>query len=187
MRVIAGSARGVRLAAPAGMQTRPTADRVKEALFSIIASRCSIEGSRVLDICAGTGSLGIEALSRGALAACFIEHDRPVLKILEKNLATCAFTDRADCLAVDVFRGLEMLARKQARFDLLFFDPPYASGLYAPVFDALISLKILSDDVLLVAECSARNPLDDRYGELVRSDRRVYGDVALEFFIREHA
>ena len=186
MRVIAGSARGVRLSAPAGMQTRPTADRVKEALFSIIASQRDLAGTRVLDICAGTGSLGIEALSRGAAFCCFIEQERPVLALLEKNLARTGLDNRGECLAHDAIKGLNLLSRQGKTFDIVFFDPPYSSNLYATVPEALSSLSLLSDGGLLVAECSARIPLAERYGMLVRIDRRVYGDTVLEFFVREH-
>ena len=186
MRVIAGSARGVKLAAPPGLQTRPTADRVKEALFSIIASRRDLTGARVLDVCAGTGSLGIEALSRGAACCCFIEQERPVLGILEKNLAKAGLAGRGECLALDAIAGLNRLSRQGKTFDIVFFDPPYSSGLYAAVPEALSSLSLLSDEGLLVAECSARSPLAERYGMLVRVDRRVYGDTALEFFVRGH-
>jgi 16S rRNA (guanine(966)-N(2))-methyltransferase RsmD len=185
MRVIAGSARGVRLAAPAGLQTRPTADRVKEALFSIIASRRSLDGTRILDVCAGTGSLGIEALSRGALSCWFIEQERSVLGMLEKNLAKAGLAGRGEFLALGAIAGLNRLSRLGKSFDIVFLDPPYSSGLYAPVAEALSSLPLLTDDGLLVAECSARTPLAERYDELVRIDRRVYGDTALEFFARE--
>ena len=186
MRVIAGSARGVRLSAPAGMQTRPTADRVKEALFSIIASRRALVGARILDICAGTGSLGIEALSRGAASCCFIEQDRPAVGILEKNLAKAGLVDRGECLALDVDAGLKRLSRQGKTFDIVFLDPPYSSNLYVTVPAALSSLSLLSAEALLVAECSSRLPLGERYDMLVRIDRRVYGDTALEFFVREH-
>ena len=185
MRVIAGSARGVRLAAPAGLQTRPTGDRVKEALFSIIASRWELTGARVLDICAGTGSLGIEALSRGAVSCCFIEQERPVLTILEKNLVRAGLDSKAECLLLDAIKGLNLLSRQGKSFDIVFLDPPYSSSLYATVPEALSSLLLLSDGGLLVAECSARTHLAERYGMLVRIDRRVYGDTALEFFVRE--
>lgn len=185
MRVIAGSARGVRLTAPAGLQTRPTADRVKEALFSIIASRQNLAGARVLDICAGTGSLGIEALSRGAACCCFIEQDRPVLGILEKNLARAGLANRGECLALEAIHGLNRLSKQGKQFDIVFLDPPYLSGLYPAVAEALCSLPLLSDGGLLVAECSSRLPLAERYAALVRVDRRVYGDTALEFFVRE--
>ena len=185
MRVIAGSARGLRLAAPAGMLTRPTADRVKEALFSIIASRHDLVGARVLDICAGSGSLGIEALSRGAVSCCFIEQERPVLALLEKNLAKAGLDARGECLALDAIKGLNTLSRQGKTFDIVLFDPPYSSNLYSSVPQALSSLSLLSVEALLVAECSARIPLAERYDLLVRIDRRVYGDTALEFFVRE--
>ena len=185
MRVIAGSARGVRLAAPAGLQTRPTADRVKEALFSIIASRREFVGARILDICAGTGSLGIEALSRGAVSCCFIEQDHRVLAVLEKNLSHAGLAGKADCLVSDALKGLDRLSKQGKIFDIVFLDPPYSSSLYALVPEALSSLSLLSDGGLLVAECSARSLLAERYDMLVRIDRRVYGDTALEFFVRE--
>jgi 16S rRNA (guanine966-N2)-methyltransferase len=185
MRVIAGSARGLRLTAPPGMQTRPTADRVKEALFSIIASRRDLAGARILDICAGTGSLGIEALSRGAASCCFIEQDRPVLGILEKNLVKTGLAGRGVCLALDAITGLNRLSRQGNTFDIVFLDPPYSSNLYATVPKALSSLPLLSGEALLVAECSVRIPLAERYDMFVRIDRRVYGDTALEFFVRE--
>ena len=187
MRVIAGSARGVRLAAPVGMQTRPTADRVKEALFSIISSRHDFEGAWILDICAGTGGLGIEALSRGAVSCCFIEQDRTVVQVLKQNLTTSGFTGKSECIALDALKGLQQLSRQGKIFDIVFFDPPYASNLYSSIIEALNSLSLLSDEALLVAECSSRTPLAERYGTLVRVDRRVYGDTALEFFVREHS
>ena len=186
MRVIAGSARGLKLAPPVGLNTRPTADRVKESLFSILSSRHTLQNAHVLDICAGTGSLGIEALSRGAAAGYFIEHDRSVARILEKNLASTGFIDRSVCLVTDVIQGLQTLSRQGVRFDLVFFDPPYASGLYTQVFDTLGSLNILAEDALIVAECSTRTVLDERYGPFIKVDRRSYGDVTLEFFSREH-
>ena len=185
MRVIAGNSRGVRLAAPAGLQTRPTADRVKEALFSIIASRQELAGARVLDICAGTGGLGIEALSRGAASCCFIEQERPVLEILEKNLAKAGLAGRGECLALDAMTGLNRLSKLGKMFDIVFLDPPYSSDLYTTVPEALGSLSLLSNEGLLVAECSARTPLAERYGMLVRVDHRAYGDTVLEFYVRE--
>jgi 16S rRNA (guanine(966)-N(2))-methyltransferase RsmD len=167
------------------VQTRPTADRVKEALFSIIVSQRDLTGARILDVCAGTGSLGIEALSRGAASCCFIEQDRTVLAVLEKNLTCAGLADKAECLALDAGKGLNRLSKQGQEFDIVFFDPPYLSGLYSQVPKDLSSLSLLSDGGLLVAECSARTPLAERYDMLVRIDRRVYGDTALEFFVRE--
>ncbi|QEM68792.1 16S rRNA (guanine(966)-N(2))-methyltransferase RsmD [Geobacter sp. FeAm09] len=187
MRVIAGSVRGMRLAAPRGMQTRPTADRVREALFSIISSRRGLEEAQVLDICAGTGGLGIEALSRGAAFCCFVEHDRRVQAVLEKNLEVTGLAARSQLLTVDCLKAVRLLASQGRRFDVVFFDPPYASALYGTVPEALDNLHLLADDGLLVVECAARNPLPERVGALIKDDRRVYGDTALEFFTLEGA
>jgi 16S rRNA (guanine(966)-N(2))-methyltransferase RsmD len=167
------------------VQTRPTADRVKEALFSIIVSQRVLVGALILDICAGTGSLGIEALSRGAASCCFIEQDRNVLAVLEKNLSSTGLADKAECLALDAINGLNRLSKQGKVFDIVFFDPPYLSELYSLLPKDLSSLSLLSDGGLLVAECSARTLLAERYDMLVKIDRRVYGDTALEFFVRE--
>jgi 16S rRNA (guanine(966)-N(2))-methyltransferase RsmD len=185
MRVIAGSARGLRLVAPAGMKTRPTADRVKEALFSIIVSRCNLVGTRVLDICAGTGSLGIEALSRGAASCSFIEQDRHVMELLQRNLTKAGLAGRGDCLTLDALKGLNLLSKQGKQFDIVFFDPPYQSNLYLLVPAALQSLSLVAGGGLLIAECSSRSPLAEELGGMVKVDRRVYGDTALEFFATE--
>jgi 16S rRNA (guanine(966)-N(2))-methyltransferase RsmD len=136
----------------------------------------------VLDICAGTGSLGIEALSRGAACCCFVEHDRRVLAVLEKNLGLTGFKDRSEIVAGDVLKALHVLAKREDRFDIIFFDPPYASALYGSVPEAIDRLSLLADNGLLIVECAARNQLPERAGQLARVDRRVYGDTALEFF-----
>lgn len=185
MRVIAGICRGKKLAAPPGSTTRPTSDRVKEALFSILSSRIDFADIRVLDVCAGTGSLGIEALSRGAGSCCFIESSRPVVSILEKNLLATGFRSRSELVTMDVTRALHVIAGRGRRFDLAFFDPPYDAGLYSRVLEAVGSADLLSPGSVLVAECSVRNPLQEAYGRLKRLDRRVYGETAVELFVLE--
>lgn len=185
MRVIAGSARGTRLTVPRGTHTRPTADRVREALFSIIQSRNTLEGTRVLDICAGTGSLGIEALSRGAASCCFIENDRNALAALKKNLSTVRYDTRADLLEMDALKALNLLAARRAQFDIVFFDPPYASNLYLTVAETLCNRTLLKEEGLLVTESDVRNPLPDQVGMLVKSDHRIYGDTVLDFYTLE--
>lgn len=187
MRVIAGTARGIRLAAPRGMRTRPTADRVKEALFSIIQSRFDLTGSRVLDICAGTGNLGIEAMSRGAASCCFIENDRHALASLKQNLASARCAGQAETLEMDAAKALRLLAGRARRFDLVFFDPPYDSGLYATVPGMLSDLSLLAGGGLFIAESAARSVLPERWGSLVKCDRRVYGDTVLELYALEVA
>jgi len=183
MRVIAGSARGTRLVAPRGMVTRPTADRVREALFSIIQSRHELEGMQVLDICAGTGGFGIEALSRGALSCCFIEKDREALKCLRQNLQAAHCAERATLLEMDLQGALPLLAGRGRCFSIIFFDPPYASDLYLPVAHKISSTGLLAPEGLFIAESAARTILPDRMENLVKIDRRVYGDTALEMYI----
>ena len=185
MRVIAGTGRGKKLSAPPGVTTRPTSDRVKESLFSILASRIDFAGIRVLDICAGTGSLGIEALSRGAGMCCFIECNQSVKTILEKNLIVTCFQNRSEIVSMDAVKAITVIAGRGQHFDLVFFDPPYDSELYRHVIEALDAAALLSPGSLLVAECSVRNPLLESYGSLKRFDRRVYGETALELFIQE--
>lgn len=185
MRVIAGICRGMKLLAPAGKSTRPTSDRVKEALFNIISSRYSFDNARVLDICAGTGSLGIEALSRGAASCDFIENDRKVLVCLERNISDTRMIDRSEICAMDVIKALSLFARRGKKYDMVFFDPPYDSGLYVSVLETAGSLAIMDSHALFVAECSMRSPLPEKLGPLARLDRRVYGDTALEFFTME--
>lgn len=185
MRVIAGICRGMRLLAPAGTSTRPTSDRVKEALFNILSSRIAFDDVKVLDICAGTGSLGIEALSRGAASCTFIENERRVLTCLEKNISDARINNRSEIFPMDVLKALPVIARRGLRFDLVLFDPPYDSGLYASVPEALCTLGLFASTALFAAECAARNPLPDSIGPLARFDRRVYGDTALELFTLE--
>lgn len=185
MRVIAGTCRGRKLSAPTGVTTRPTSDRVKEALFSILASRIDFSNTRVLDVCAGTGSLGIEALSRGGGSCCFIESDTSVKSILVKNIEVTCFQDRSEIMTMDAVKALHVLASRGRNFDLVFFDPPYDSQLYPYVLESLGSSGILLSEAILVAECSVRNPLQEFYGRLRRFDRRVYGETVLELFIME--
>ena len=128
MRVIAGDARGRRLSAPRGLATRPTLARVRESMFSRLSVRLDFAGLRVLDLFAGTGSLGIEALSRGAGHVTYVESARPALLALRRNLAALGFSDRARVLKSEVLRGLEMLAARGERFDLVLLDPPYRKG-----------------------------------------------------------
>lgn len=185
MRVIAGNARGVRLAAPPGMQTRPTSDRVREALFSIIESRFTIADAVILDICAGTGALGIEALSRNATSCCFIEKERRATEAVKRNLAAAKAAGRARILEMDALKALRLLSEENRRFDLVFFDPPYSSPLYLPVVTAVSDFSLLADDGLVIAESDRRSVLPEQIGSLTKIDRRVYGDSAIEIYLSE--
>jgi len=185
MRVIAGNARGTRLSAPSGISTRPTADRVKEALFNIIQSRISIEDANVLDICAGSGALGIEALSRGAASCCFIENNKQALQSLRKNLSATRYDENAVLMDMTVLKALPLLSAREKRFSIIFFDPPYSSELYPDVLEMVSRLPLLDAEGLFIAESSSRMNLPDQCGSLIKIDRRVYGDTALELFSKE--
>lgn len=151
MRIIAGTARGARLKAPKGIDTRPTADRVKESLFSILGQR--VRGARVLDLFAGTGGLGLEALSRGAAAAIFV--DRATVPLIKENATHTHLLERAQFLRQDVFTAFSRLAAAGERFDLIFCDPPYEKGLWQRVLSVLDESPLLFPDALVVVECGA--------------------------------
>ncbi len=149
MRIITGKARGARLKAPKGLSTRPTSDRVKESLFSILGGR--VVGRRVLDLFAGTGSLGLEALSRGAEYAVFV--DRATDNILRDNAEHAHLADAVRVMRGDVFASLSRLDAEGERFDLVFCDPPYAKGLWERTLIELDASPILSRDAMVVVEC----------------------------------
>lgn len=185
MRVVAGTAGGRRLVTPRGMDIRPTSDKVKESMFSILIGVIgSVEGCRVLDIFAGTGNLGIEALSRGASSAVFVDSGRQAGSIIPKNLQLTGFTDKGRLVAKDFRSALSMLESLSERFDLVFLDPPYKKGLLEQCLERLGSSRILGDDALVVAEYSSKEEPGSEFGTLHRFDNRVYGDTALAFFTK---
>jgi pantetheine-phosphate adenylyltransferase len=178
VRIIAGKARGRRLSAPKGMDTRPTPDRVRESLFSILGD---LEGAAVLDLFAGTGALGLEALSRGAARVTFVEKARSALPVLEENRAAVALGS-SDVLAMPAARALERLQARGQRFDLVFLDPPYAQGLLEPMLEALVRLDLLLPRATIVCEHHGRDPAPAGPPSLEQGETRAFGDVALTFF-----
>ena len=183
MRVISGSARGRKLIAPQGVRVRPTADRVKEALFSIILSReGSLAGRRILDLCAGTGALGIEALSRGAVEAVFVDNHQESAGVITRNLGTAGFAGKGRVLVREVLSALRELEVKGERFDLVFLDPPYGTGLTEKILSGLAGSRVLTDGALVVAEITSGEELASTFGVLQECDRRRYGDTAVAFF-----
>jgi 16S rRNA (guanine966-N2)-methyltransferase len=146
MRVVAGTARGRALVAPPGSRTRPTTDRVREAIFNALGSRRAVEGARAVDLYAGSGALGVEALSRGADHVTFVDRDRAAARAIRRNLAVCGVADRATVVVAPVERWLAGPARGD-RFDLAFCDPPYA-------FDGWVDLLASLPAGLVVAEAA---------------------------------
>ena len=178
MRVITGTARGKRLLAPEGVErTRPTTDRVKEAVFG--ALQFAVAGSRVLDAFAGSGALGIEALSRGAREAVLVEKDRTVAPILRQNLKNTALTERARVIEGDFF---DVAAQLGGRFDLIFLDPPYRAGLYEEAIACILRHGLLAPGGRVIAEHDGSAPLGDL---LVEVKRKKYGKSTVSFLAQE--
>lgn len=191
MRIIAGTVGGRRLVAPKGASTRPTTDRVREALFSILGAPPA--GTRVLDLFAGAGSLGFEALSRGAASARFVDSARSAIRCLRQNADALGFADRSEICAGDVSRELEHLERRAKRagsadeaprFDWVFADPPYATELASTVLELLSCSALLSPSAVVVVEHDRRKVPNTAYGSLRRVDERRYGDTELSFYRR---
>jgi 16S rRNA (guanine(966)-N(2))-methyltransferase RsmD len=179
MRVIAGVARGRRLRAPRGVGVRPTADRVKESIFNLLGT--AWHPGAVLDLFAGTGSLGIEALSRGASAAFFVEADPRCLAVLLRNVEACGFQDRAHVVRADVLRFLAGPAAHQ-RFELILADPPYDRGLAWGCVAGVARGRWLAPQGRLVLEHSKREePAPEIHG-LARCDLRAYGDTRISIY-----
>lgn len=154
MRVITGSARGRKLKELTGLDTRPTTDRVKEAIFSII--QFDLEGRRVLDLFAGTGQLGIEALSRGAAAAVFVEQRREAAALVRDNLELTGLAGSARVVGGDAFAFLQSA---KETFDIIFIDPPFAAKLWENALNAISGFDILSDHGIIVCESPAQQEL----------------------------
>lgn len=180
MRVISGTAKGQRLAAPKGLETRPLTDRAKEALFSSLGA--AVSGARVLDLFAGSGSLGIEALSRGAYSAVFVERHRKALGALRRNLAATGLPGQV--VADDVER---FLSRAEGTFDLAFVDPPYALSLASvqEILTALAPLLAVGAQVVVHRRAGEAAPTPPE--SLRLTDRRRYGDSELWRFEKEEA
>src|SRR5262245_33207158 len=178
MRLTGGLDRGRRLIAPRGARTRPTAAKVREAIFNILGP--PPEGS-VLDLYAGTGALGLEALSRGAAAVVFVEREHAALAALRRNLRELGFDDRATVVAADVRTALRRLAASGERFSWIFLDPPYAKEADG-VLAELSGRDLLTPCAVVVLEHDRRHRPPISAGCLFLTDRRQYGDTELSFY-----
>lgn len=177
MRVITGSARGVRLQAPKGMDTRPTLDQVKEGIFSAI--QFEVEGRCVLDLFAGSGQMGIEALSRGAKSAVFVDMRQDACAVVRSNLEKTRLTPNAQVLRSDY---LSYLSHCRETFDLIFLDPPYAEIFLENALKSISEIDILSDCGILICERPAEKTLPAQIGCLHVSREYRYGRVAVSLY-----
>jgi 16S rRNA (guanine(966)-N(2))-methyltransferase RsmD len=180
MRVIGGNARGRRLKVPKGQTTRPTAARVKEALFNILPH--DLSGARVLDLFAGTGNLTIEALSRGAAAAIMVDSSFESGKVIRENLRRLHLTDRTKVWIMPAARALRLLARHGDTFDMIFLDPPYDRQWIDRTLQIIAQEKLLRGSGMVIAEHSIREDVEPRYDSLALHDQRRYGGTLVSFF-----
>lgn len=183
MRVIAGAFKGRTLKTPTWDGLRPTSDRLRETLFNVLAPR--IHGARVLDIYAGTGALGIEALSRGAAHATFVESDRRAQALIAENLAKCGVAEGCAIIRASAVRAAEQLRRSPSfvPFDIVLLDPPYDH----PAADALAGVDALvAPDGLVVFEHAKRSSVPESVGTLTLTRELVSGDSALAFYACPH-
>ena len=181
MRIIAGKFKGRQLAPLGGAELRPTLDRVRESVFNILTGRTP--GARVLDLFAGTGAVGLEALSRGAERVVFVEPAREAQSLIRKNMEKCGVdAASATLLSCTAQKALGTLARQAAAFDLVYVDPPFDAGLYEPTLKALAESPVVHSGSWVLAEHFHKAVLEDSYGRLIRFDLRRMGDTSLSFY-----
>ena len=180
MRVITGKARGIQLKTPEGMLTRPTADRVKEALFSII--NFDLPGAAVLDLFGGTGQLGIEALSRGANSAVFVDQREDACKIIRENLRRTKLESQGKVVRSDY---LDYLRRSREKFDIILLDPPYAEVFLENALKCITEIDILKTGGIIVAERPVEKELPFEFEGYTRSKDYKYGKTLLTIYRKD--
>ncbi len=181
MRIIGGSAKGTKLKTPKGASVRPTADRVKEALFSIIAPR--LPGSVFLDLFAGSGAVGIEALSRGAGECVFVENKKENTALIKENLSKTGLSKYSRVIFKDTKKAINILARQAFKADLIYLDPPYVSQEIPEVINQLLEMNIFNENSLTIVEHSHRNVrwMEKLATSLHFTAQKKYGDTCLTF------
>lgn len=179
MRVISGIAKSKKLKVPPG-KIRPLSDQAKEALFNILQNK--IAGCYFLDLFAGSGAVGIEALSRGATLSIFVELDKKTVQVIRENLENCGFSDRAEVYALDVIRALKILKHKEAKFDIIFLGAPYDSPKLEEALQQLADGNLLKVDGVVIAEHRRQHKLEGAYGKLQSFREAKYGETVLTFY-----
>ena len=180
MRIISGSARGRKLLSPVGMGTRPTLDRIKEAIFNIIQDRT--RNAIVVDMFSGTGSLGLEAASRGAEKCYLIDMGDTTFDMLQKNVDNLKFNDKCKCLKGDTYKYMQQFADEKIVFDLIFIDPPYAKDMIPPAIEIIASNGLLRKDGLIVCKIDSTEEIYEGNSIIQLSDLRKYGNTTVLFY-----
>ena len=186
MRVIGGTAKGRTLKAAVlggGKKLRPLSDQAKEALFNILAP--VIEDSAFLDLFAGSGQVGIEALSRGAKLCLFCEKEGKAVHFIKENLELCGLSDRAEIYVLDVLKSISVLGKKNALFDLVFIGAPYGQKILIETLEKLSESAILREKAVVIAEHTKRQEVAQEYGGLKKFRENRYGDTVFSFYRME--
>jgi 16S rRNA (guanine966-N2)-methyltransferase len=179
VRIVAGSARGRPLLTPKGRDIRPTADRVRETIFNVLGQW--VEGA-VLDLYAGTGALGLEALSRGATHAVLVDRDREAVELCRKNASALGFEEKVEVLALPVDRAVQILGGRGGTFELVFADPPYAAKVVEDVLERVAGARLLAPGGTLVVEHDKREAATELHSGLARIDQRRFGDTLVSLY-----
>ncbi|RKD34374.1 16S rRNA (guanine(966)-N(2))-methyltransferase RsmD [Thermohalobacter berrensis] len=183
MRVITGTAKGHKLKAPKGLETRPTTDRIKESLFNILGK---IPGnSIVLDLFSGTGNIGIEFLSRGADECYFIDYSSECIKIIKENLSNTKLLNKSYVYKNKVGRAIEILGKKNVKFDFIFMDPPYNKGFAEPTLNKIAEHKIIKHNGIVIVEHRTNTILPEKVHNLIKVHSREYGNTTISFYKAE--
>lgn len=182
MRIIAGSAKGKTIKCRKGTETRPTMDRVKEALFSILLPY--LEDARVLDLFSGTGNIALEAISRGAKKAVMIEKDKDALRVIIENVNNLGFEDKCRAYKNETERAVEILGKKREKFDIIFMDPPYIEEVCTKVIKKIEKAGLLAEGGIIICEHHKYEDMAMEIGEFKQVDERSYGKKTLTFYSR---
>ena len=180
LRVISGKARGLKLDTPKNQDVRPTTDRVKESLFNMINSY--IMDSNILDLFAGTGSLGIECLSRGAKNCVFVDKSKDSINIVRSNVKKARVENESTILNVDFKDAVKRLSTQNQKFDVLFMDPPYYENMFIECLKSIDKFNLLDEDGIIVVEHATKDLFEDSIGRLNKSREKKYGNTTLTFY-----
>lgn len=180
MRIITGDFKGRRLEMPVGKDIRPTTEKVKEAIFSIIAG--NIPGAVCVDLFAGTGNLGLEALSRGADKCYFADNSRDSINLIKRNIEMCKAEEWSVVIPGDFERVLERLGERGEKIDIFFLDPPYREGLYEKCFELIREYDLLAEEGIIVAEHGEREPLPEEMEGYIVLKQKNYGSIAITIY-----
>ncbi|HEY0828833.1 MAG TPA: 16S rRNA (guanine(966)-N(2))-methyltransferase RsmD [Bacilli bacterium] len=180
MRVISGTAKGRSLHPVPGKGTRPTTDKVKEAIFSMIGPY--FQGGHVIDLFAGTGALGIEALSRGMEKGIFIDMERNCMDVIRQNLQITGLSEKAEVYRNEASKAVKALAKRSLKFNLIFLDPPYKLTYMEELLLQMQSPDLFATDAIIVLEHDATHKYSDPIGQLIKDKYVVYGDTAITIY-----